>query len=791
MSWLNNLKTSVKLFLGFGLAVLLLIVTAGVGIFSLQQVAQRSENSYQNHTLPIEWVGAADSALYKLRGDLYKYLLIPEERAATLQGIRQAQQVIEENIEKYRPTVFTAEGKAALAEFDQAYAEYIAAVNAFIREVDSGDQQAAQAAINDGGAVAEARKRVGASMSNIIAIKRQLAEQTNTDNVALAASVRLTLIGVALLGALLAIAAAFLITRSIALPLGLTTAAIQWIAEGDLLRNFSEADKDKVRLRGDEFGTLGKTLDRMVEYLQDTAEAAAAIADNDLTVQIEPRSERDELRQAFVRMAQSLRRSLEEVQQAAVSLGAASTQMAQAADQAGQATNQIAVTIQQVSRGINQEAESVTRTSQSVEQMSRAIDGVAKGAQEQAQAAQKASVVTAQINQAIQQVAENAQSVTTEAGRASDAAEQGVQKVRLTLDGMKAIRDKVGLSAQKVQEMGKRSEQITVIVEAIEDIASQTNLLALNAAIEAARAGEHGKGFAVVADEVRKLAERAAASTREIGELIKGIQQTVGEAVSAMQEGSQEVEKGVAQAGEAGAALQSILQSSQAVSQQAEQAAAAAQQMSASAAELVAAVDAVMAVVEENTAATEQMAAGANEVTSAIENIASVSEENSAAVEEVSASAEEMSAQVEEVAASARSLEEMAQNLKEIVRKFKLQQSSRSDLLEEIETFQKAHLKWAERVEKAAGGAETLRLNEVPTHTECSLGRWYYGLGKREFGSRAEFKAVEADHIRFHELLREFAANHKNGHQGAQAVAQIKQVSQRVFEKLEQLKKAI
>ncbi|MFN7035508.1 MAG: CZB domain-containing protein, partial [Bellilinea sp.] len=263
------------------------------------------------------------------------------------------------------------------------------------------------------------------------------------------------------------------------------------------------------------------------------------------------------------------------------------------------------------------------------------------------------------------------------------------------------------------------------------------------------------------------------------------------EAVNAMQEGSQEVEKGVTQAGEAGAALQSILQSSQAVSQQAEQAAAAAEQMSASAAELVAAVDAVMAVVEENTAATEQMAAGAAEVTGAIENIASVSEENSAAVEEVSASAEEMSAQVEEVAASARSLEEMAQNLKEIVRQFKLQQGARSELLDEIETFKKAHLKWAERVERAAAGAETLHADQVPAYTDCSLGRWYYGLGKREFGGYPEYQAIEADHIRFHELLREFAANQKNGHHAAGMVKEIKQLSVRVCEKLEQLKRVV
>jgi methyl-accepting chemotaxis protein len=220
--------------------------------------------------------------------------------------------------------------------------------------------------------------------------------------------------------------------------------------------------------------------------------------------------------------------------------------------------------------------------------------------------------------------------------------------------------------------MGTRSEQIGAIVGTIEDIASQTNLLALNAAIEAARAGEHGKGFAVVADEVRKLAERSSAATKEIGELIKGIQQTVADAVAAMNEGSVEVERGVGQANQAGQALTEILSAVREVNRQVAEIANAADRMSGLSSELVEATDTVSAVVEENTAATEEMAAGSSEVTQAVETIASVSEENSAAVQEVSASAEEMSAQVEEVTASANSLAIMAQNLQTLVALFML-----------------------------------------------------------------------------------------------------------------------
>ena len=234
----------------------------------------------------------------------------------------------------------------------------------------------------------------------------------------------------------------------------------------------------------------------------------------------------------------------------------------------------------------------------------------------------------------------------------------------MPIEGIQRVSTAAEQLALRVRELGKRSAQIGTIVETINDIASQTNLLALNAAIEAARAGEHGKGFAVVADEVRKLAERAGTATKEIGVLIRGIQGTVNEAVAAMNEGAKEVEVGVARANEAGDVLKTILTAAQAVQSQAEAAFSATQQMGTLSNDLVSATDSVSAVVEENTASTEQMAAGSAEVTGAIENVASVSEE--------------LSAQVEEVAASASSLSDLARVLQEVVARFKIDDTAQA-----------------------------------------------------------------------------------------------------------------
>ncbi len=424
--------------------------------------------------------------------------------------------------------------------------------------------------------------------------------------------------------------------------------------------------------KDDEIGVLANSLRSIILFMRTISDASTRISENDLSFMVTPKSEKDELGISFSKMLTTMKNTISLISESASTLNATSEQLANTAEQAEQAALQISTTIQQVSMGIQDQAQAVTQTAASTEEMSRAIAGVAKGAQEQGIAVGKASEVTAQLIGAIQQVAENAGSVLKDSRDAAAAARNGVDTVETTLGGMQNIKTKVGLIGEKVQEMGKRSEQVGVIVETIEDIASQTNLLALNAAIEAARAGEHGKGFAVVADEVRKLAERSSNATKEIGGLISGIQKAVSEAVAAMEEGLNEVEIGVKSANQARTALSDILNAAEAVNQQAQQAAGASSRMSAAANELVEAVDSVSAIIEENTAATEEMSANSSEVTQAIESISSVSEENSAAIEQISASTEEMSSQVAEVTSSAKQLEEMSKKLQSFVSRFKL-----------------------------------------------------------------------------------------------------------------------
>jgi methyl-accepting chemotaxis protein len=457
----------------------------------------------------------------------------------------------------------------------------------------------------------------------------------------------------------------FVTGKKIADPIVGLSQAAQKIATGDLDVAIQINSRD-------ELGQMGTAFKAIVVYLQSLSQAAVRIANGDLSNEFQLTSEKDSLGNAFRRMTSNLRDLVGELTAHVNKLDKASDQLALAAAQAEGATSQIAETIQQVAQGITQQSGSINKTAESAEQMSLTINSVAKGAQAQSVEVTKASNITAQITTDIGQVATNAQTSAKEASLAAETARSGAHTVQETILGMQSIKSKVGLSAEKVQEMGQRSDQIGAIVEIINDIASQTNLLALNAAIEAARAGEHGKGFAVVADEVRKLAERSSVATKEIGGLIKDIQQTVAEAVAAMEEGAKEIELGVTRASQSDAALSSILKAAEMVNRQVEEIARSAQHISSSSNELVSSMDSVSAVVEENTAATEQMAANSSEVSQSVENIASVSEENSAAVEEVSASTEEMNAQVAEVTNYAKNLADMAQDLKRLVAQYKI-----------------------------------------------------------------------------------------------------------------------
>lgn len=436
------------------------------------------------------------------------------------------------------------------------------------------------------------------------------------------------------------------------------------LAEGDVQQQIDFSSSDEI-------GTLASAYSKVVDYLKEMAAVSQRMAGGDLTADVRPRSERDALGNAFSQLTEQQRTLIGKVKAAAANVAEASKQLTRAAEQTAQATQQITGTIQQVARGASEQSTSLQQTAGSVDQLSRAIDQIAAGSQEQARAVDEATSVVEKVSAAIEAVSANAQAGAQDWENTAESAIGGARKTHETVAGMDKIRTAMNLVSARVTDLGERSNEIGKIVATIDDIAAQTNLLALNAAIEAARAGEQGRGFAVVADEVRKLAERSSVATKEIAGLVNATQAGVREAVSAMQQGSNEVEDGYRLAKDAGGALDDILTRSQNVKKQVAEISTASQALKDLSLDMVETIRKITQIVEENSAATEEMTASSSVVSRAVEATAGVAEENSAASEEVSASVEEMSAQVQETLAAAQSLTEMSEEMEKTVAVFK------------------------------------------------------------------------------------------------------------------------
>jgi methyl-accepting chemotaxis protein len=367
-----------------------------------------------------------------------------------------------------------------------------------------------------------------------------------------------------------------------------------------------------------------------------------------------------------------LKVSLREFSEAAHKLFGASNDLAVNAGTISEASEKISEAIEHVAEGASQQGQNSLDAVQQVQTISDAVLKVGEIAHTQAMSVSNMAAGIGELVETINQVNENGETITKVAGETSEVAIKGKDAVVETVAGMNRIKDTVTDTAYKIQELGAKSAQIGEIIEVIDDIAEQTNLLALNAAIEAARAGEHGKGFAVVADEVRKLAERSARATGEIADLIKGIQDETQEAVEAMDKGTAEVESGSKLAEHAGEAIEEIMNAINKVAEQLGHSTMLYNKMGEFAQKTAADVDSIALISEQNSDSARAATKSAGNVLDAVWAIANASEEAAQSAERVTASTEEQYKSLLGVANKIEMLSDMSKELEGLIGAFKV-----------------------------------------------------------------------------------------------------------------------
>ncbi|MBI3577995.1 MAG: methyl-accepting chemotaxis protein, partial [Ignavibacteriales bacterium] len=268
-----------------------------------------------------------------------------------------------------------------------------------------------------------------------------------------------------------------------------------------------------------------------------------------------------------------------------------------------------------------QVAEATSAVASASSEISTSTEEMAAGAQEQTSQTSEIATAVEQMTKTIVENSRNVTQISDGAKLTRKQAEEGGVIVEETVVGMNRIAEVVNRSAEKVQVLGKSSEQIGEIIGVIDDIADQTNLLALNAAIEAARAGEQGRGFAVVADEVRKLAERTTKATKEIAVMIKQIQTDTKEAVGSMLQGRKEVDEGIQLAGRAKDKLVEIVENVQNAADTMAQVATSTEEQSSTSEQIAKNVEAVSAVTQQTASGTQQIARAAEDLNRLTENL--------------------------------------------------------------------------------------------------------------------------------------------------------------------------
>lgn len=632
MTFLYNLKTGVKLALSFAICV---FISLAIGLTSLGKIVQMQEDNrktFHESVLGLCALNKAVSNGKQLRIRQTRYLMSTNEtekqqlQASILDYIKKT----DEAVSTYQKGAASPENQQLAKDLSSDWVAYRDTNEKFFSVAQTGTAKEKSAFVTSLSPIFQTLSKQFDTVSDWNEKQAKL-NQVHSDSAAQTA--QSTVWALVAFGTILATAIAFTLSRYVAQNLRQVSSKLEALGTGsitemaEVLRCFRDGDLTKgatfhyevISIKGkDEFGETATACNLIAERTESSIHALS-----------EARANLSDL--------------ISKVKSAAETVDETSMQLAAATQEAGASSAEIA-------SGSEKLALSATDAASKLDQLQTQIQGVHAASEEQERVIYDAVQLETEAARATSDLAGNTQEV-------SELARVGLQHMQSIESANLTINAQVSTSEGSVRKLGEASARIGAIVDTIDQIAEQTNLLALNAAIEAARAGEHGRGFAVVADEVRKLAEQSKMATHEITSLVDNIRLEITDTVSAIQGTVPLVEQGTVLTHQASESIRAVLSKSMTSAEHTKSIADVSQQ-----------VGHLLHEVKDSAGSSKNLIAKAvdhvTSVTDVVEGVAAISEESAAG-------AEELSATTQQVGASAQSLTAMAAELRSLVSAFK------------------------------------------------------------------------------------------------------------------------
>ena len=602
MNWLNNIKISAKVYLLIAVMVIALSTQGIIGYINLLAIKGNLDNLNSNSLKPQVYIKEAEALMWKIRGTAYKMLVFSDENADSTLSIQGDIATTDQLLLKYRSeTNLSTEESASLSKVEAAWQTYQKEVLNTVQLIKANRTEEAKATLNTTGATNLARESLGNMIANQETISSSYGDRYLSDGGQILNQAITMLVIVFILAILIAAFTGGLVIFSLATPINKVMAMLKEMSMGHLDRRMNLA-------RRDELGTLANTMDYFAADLQDTLiSSMKRIAQGDLDIHLTPKDSEDQITPTILETASAIKGVMTETNllTSAASEGKLSVR--------GNA-NKFNGTYREVVQGFNFTLDAIigplTIASDYVDSISRgevpaplnvrlsgdfeilkdnmnrlssrlkamlenislaannlntaaaeiqtATTQQASGASEQSAAISETTTTVEEVKAISEQASQRAQEVANSARRTVEVARSGQKAVQDTIESMAQIKDRVEGISENLLSLSDQTQQIGEIIATVNEIASQSNMLALNASVEAARAGEHGKGFAVVAMEVRSLAEQSKQATAQVKAILSEIQRATNTTVMATEQGTKGVERGVQLAAQARESIEQL-----------------------------------------------------------------------------------------------------------------------------------------------------------------------------------------------------------------------------------------